>query len=478
MSSGNSEDAKRSSTSWASVCAEASTIVRLALPMCIQAISWAMQPMTMLFVSRYGTDVIAGAGLGYMWTAVTGESLIYGSGMGLATLSSQAFGAKNYRRVGVLWQRQCVYQWILCILTGTLWWNTEAIMLSLGQPPRVAANAAVWCRWQLHGLPAVPVLNSLNVFLGSQRIVRPAAIISTATTFAITIPAIYLFTQPERMGFKGAPFAIAGGQLLQAAALRIVAPRVIKHPTWIPWSVAALQGWWELIRLGVGGAVGLWAEWWAAELMIFLAGILCSVNLDPDDACAAVAVTVLLRNFGNSAIGFSWGFCTAGCTRVGNLLGENKPWEARVAALLGGGMQVIVALVLGVLIVSFVDTWSRWFDLDEVSVKLLQKLIPLGMFYWLGIALGCGALRSILTAMGLVRFAAIVQLVAFCECTSAHATRFCLQRISQTLIGLSNLLTAACSTAGPCLSLCPCVPLSFCLSTRPNWYGAWSGSGI
>ena len=39
----------------------------------------------------------------------------------------------------------------------------------------------------------------------------------------------------------------------------------------------------------------------------------------------------------------------------------------------------------------------------------------MGMFYWFGIALGCGALRSILTAMGLVRFAAIVQLVAFCE---------------------------------------------------------------
>ena len=57
------------------------------------------------------TDASAGC-------AVTGQSLIYGTGMGLATLSSQAFGAKNYRRVGVLWQRQCVYQWLLCIVVA------------------------------------------------------------------------------------------------------------------------------------------------------------------------------------------------------------------------------------------------------------------------------------------------------------------------------------------------------------------------
>ena len=48
---------------------------------------------------QQGTDAIAGAGLGFMWTAVTCNSLMVGTGMGLGTLSSQAFGAKNYRRV-------------------------------------------------------------------------------------------------------------------------------------------------------------------------------------------------------------------------------------------------------------------------------------------------------------------------------------------------------------------------------------------
>jgi len=31
----------------------------------------------------------------------------------------------------------------------------------------------------------------------------------------------------------------------------------------------------------MGGAVGLWAEWWAAELMVFFAGILCKYTRNP-----------------------------------------------------------------------------------------------------------------------------------------------------------------------------------------------------
>ena len=52
------------------------------------------------FVGQFGTDALAGAGLGFMWLNVSGQSILYGTGMGLSTLSSQAFGAKNYAASG------------------------------------------------------------------------------------------------------------------------------------------------------------------------------------------------------------------------------------------------------------------------------------------------------------------------------------------------------------------------------------------
>lgn len=392
---------------------EAAGILRLALPNCVASLTQITGMATLIFLGQFGTDALAGAGLGFMFCAVTGTSFIYGTGMGLGTLSSQAFGAKNYRRVGLLMQRQLVYQWLLCVPVMVLWLSAESILLVAGQPPRAAHYAGMFAGWQVHGLLAVPVLNSVNVFLQSQRVVRPSAAISLFTNFCITIPLSYVLTRPSNLGFVGAPFAAGCGQLCQAAALWLVAPRVIKHPCWIAWSRDALVGWQELIRLGMGGAIGLWAEWWAAELMVLLGGVLCSSRDDPEAACADVAVTVLLRNFGNAAIGLSWGFATAGVVRVGNLLGEGKPAEARLAGIIGGTLQVTVCATLAAFIIGFSRVWVAFFDLEPEAVTLLYRLMPFACFYWLGIALGCGALRSILISVGLVRFAAVVQLVAF-----------------------------------------------------------------
>ena len=57
-------------------------------------------------------------------------------------------------------ERQCIYQWLLCIAIAVVWYYTEVILIAFGQPPRVAANAAIWCHWQIHGLPALYVYTS------------------------------------------------------------------------------------------------------------------------------------------------------------------------------------------------------------------------------------------------------------------------------------------------------------------------------
>jgi hypothetical protein len=223
----------------------------------------------MAFVGQYGTDALAGAGLGFMWLNVSGQSIIFGTGMGLSALSSQAFGAKNYRRVALLVQRQLCYQMLLCAPIGLCWWNTERILTAFGQPPSVAYFSGQYCRHMLPGLPAIPVFNNLNAFLVSQRIPRPSMMVSLFSNLCVSVPTAFYLSQPHVLGFVGAPLGVASGQICQALLMRIVAPRVVRHPTWLPLQREALHpaSWIELIRLGMGGAVGLWAEWWSNELM-------------------------------------------------------------------------------------------------------------------------------------------------------------------------------------------------------------------
>ena len=62
-----------------------------------------------------------------------------------------------------------------------------------------------WARWQLPGLPAMPMLNSMNAFLQSQRIVRPSAVVALLSNFLVTVPLCWYLTQPGSLGFAGAP---------------------------------------------------------------------------------------------------------------------------------------------------------------------------------------------------------------------------------------------------------------------------------
>ena len=130
------------------------------------------------------------------------------------------------------------------------------------------------------------------------------------------------------------------------------------------------------------------------------------------------------RNFGGAAIGLSMGFAQATPVRVGNLLGAGDPASAKVAAWTGGVLQAGVCIAIGAVIVALSPIWVGWFELDEVAVALLYEVMPLAAAWWLAIAVCCGGLRNNLQGMGLVRFSAVVQLIAFCE-SQASAFHCC-----------------------------------------------------
>jgi Na+-driven multidrug efflux pump len=53
--------------------------------------------------------------------------------------------------------------WMLCVPISLCWFWTEEILLALGQPPRVSQFAGDFVRWQLPGLPFMPVPTPLNI---------------------------------------------------------------------------------------------------------------------------------------------------------------------------------------------------------------------------------------------------------------------------------------------------------------------------
>jgi MATE family multidrug resistance protein len=248
----------------ATVWAETGVLLRLAIPSSLANMTLGVSFCVVLMISQFGTDAIAGAGLGLMWVNITAQSLFVGSQFGLGALSAQAFGARNHRRVGLLLQRQLLMNWVLCVPIACIWFWTEELLLALGQPPRVSAFAGQFVRWQLPGLPFMPVWMGLMTFLRSQGLVRLPMVVSLVNG-ALGLLLCYGMTRETALGFAGAPLSTSAIHFAQAATLRYLTPRALAHPTWIQWEREGLHGWCELITIGLGNSIGLWAEWCVAQ---------------------------------------------------------------------------------------------------------------------------------------------------------------------------------------------------------------------
>ena len=94
--------------------------------------------ISLFFAGRLGEVELAAGTLAISFINITGPSLFFGLASAVETLCSQAFGARNYSLVGVVLQRGVWILGITCILTWTLWINTERLLLLVHQKKNVA----------------------------------------------------------------------------------------------------------------------------------------------------------------------------------------------------------------------------------------------------------------------------------------------------------------------------------------------------
>lgn len=93
-----------------------------------------------------GSEILAAAGLGYLWANVTANSILFGLASALETLSSQANGAKNYPRLGILLQRSFYISIVVIIPISILWWFSPQVFLILRQEPGISQISGEYMR--------------------------------------------------------------------------------------------------------------------------------------------------------------------------------------------------------------------------------------------------------------------------------------------------------------------------------------------
>lgn len=130
-------------------------------------------------------------------------------------------------------------------------------------------------------------------------------------------------------------------------------------------------------------------------------------------ACTGGAVTAALWNTGATCWLIHGGFAIATPTRMGNALGAGDAEAARFSAQVGATLQTLVGATVTLALFLGRYQYGKLFSLEGEALALMGTLMPLANVVQLGIAAGCGALRSILTGLTLVTVPAVIQVVAF-----------------------------------------------------------------
>jgi MATE family multidrug resistance protein len=243
----------------AGVSTEVKRLLRLAVPLVASFILRnAVQMVSVMFVGHLGELPLAGASLAASVANVTGFSFLAGMAGALDTLCGQAFGACQYRLLGVYKQRAMLVLAAACVPVALAWACAERILLLVGQDADVAAEAGAYARWLIPSLAAFVPLTCHTRFLQAQSLVVPVVASSGVTALCHTL-VCYALVYRAGMGSKGAALSTAISYSINLAILALyVRLSSACRRTWTGFSAEAFAGLREFAMLAVPSAMMVW----------------------------------------------------------------------------------------------------------------------------------------------------------------------------------------------------------------------------
>ncbi|KDO23821.1 hypothetical protein SPRG_11253 [Saprolegnia parasitica CBS 223.65] len=258
--------------------------------------------------------VLGAASLADMYFNVTGYSIGLGLASAMDTLCSQAYGAGNLQRIGVLLQSGLLVLSVLFLPILLLHLFATDLLLALHQPERVAVLAGAYARWLVLGLPFAFVYELLKKTLQAQNVALPM-VYCTLVGNAVNAIVGYVLVHHSAYGFLGAAIGRSAANIAQPLCLGV-------YYWWHPNARAFWPGWnWRCAAAGVGeflvyGAPGMLMmmfEWCSFEFIAILSGLL-------PNAIVSIVLDWLY-----------YGIAVSATVRVGNAIGSNDPTRAKIA---------------------------------------------------------------------------------------------------------------------------------------------------
>ncbi|XP_028792993.1 protein DETOXIFICATION 18 [Neltuma alba] len=372
---------------------EAKNQLMFSLPMILTNASYYLVALvSVMFAGHLGVLQLAGSTLANSWFSVTGASVVVGLSGALETLCGQGFGAKEFEMLGIYLQASCIISLIFSIIISIFWCYTESIFILLHQSQDISSTASLYMKFVIPGLFAYGILQNILRFLQTQSVVLPLVVLS-ALPLMVHIGIAYALVHLTSLSFKGAPIAlsITCWVSMFLLGLYVMNAKKFKH-TWKGFSFHSFHYILSVLKLALPSAAMVCLEFWAFEILVFLAGLL------PDSEITTSLIAICV-NTESIAYMIFYGLSAAASTRVSNELGADNPERAKHAMGVTLKLSIFLSLCAVVALSLGHGLWIELFSSSSVIKQEFASMAPLLAISILldsvqgilsGVARGCG----------------------------------------------------------------------------------------
>ncbi|KAL2331415.1 hypothetical protein Fmac_018996 [Flemingia macrophylla] len=326
--------------------------------------------VSVMLVGHLGELQLAGATLANSWFNVTGVAVMVGLSGALETLCGQGFGAKEYQMLGIYLQASCIISLIFSIIISIIWLYTESILVLLHQSQDIARTTALYIKFLIPGLFAYSYMQNILRFMQSQSVVMPLVVLS-ALSLLSHIGIAFALVQWSGLSFTGAPVAVSISQWISMLLLAMYVMYTTKFKqTWQGFSMHSFHYVFTNMKLALPSAAMVCLEYWAFEVLVFLAGLL------PNSQMTTSLIAICL-NTQFIAYVIPVGLGAAASTRVSNELGAGNPERAKHAMNVTVKLAFLLSFCFALALGFGHNTWIQLFSDSSTIEEEFASVTPL-----------------------------------------------------------------------------------------------------
>lgn len=353
---------------------ELQTILKSSIPLVVTFLLQNSLSVCSIFaVGHISSEALAGITLGAMTANITAISTIAGLASSLDTFLPQAYGAKKYHLVGIIFQRCSLLIFTIMLFVCISWWLwAEDILVHFLPDKQSAVYASQYLKVTSFGMPGYILFETGKRFLQSQGIFD-------ASTYVLFICAPlnavmnYTLVWILDLGFIGAPIAVSINYTLMAFGLYIYTVttknKINPLKCWTKFELdRVLRNWGELIKLSIPNLIMIMSEFLSFEILTLLASYLGTIPL---------AAQSILATMASLTYQIPYGVSIASSTRIANFLGAQLPKSAFITCKSTYIFTTVIAFINCSFLFFGRNLIANWFSNDTRVIELAENVFPL-----------------------------------------------------------------------------------------------------